>query len=1109
MVRLILSHLVAVLLCCRPGVAQTTADAPSETISKEVLESRLKQLEENTQLEEDARAKARLHYEQAQRELEKIGSSQEAIQQFEQQAAAAKDNLEKAKSRRSEASKPRAEVRVVTGAKLTELEQELTKRETLLKEKTENLAKLDAEPKRRASRLEEISKSLTDTQQEVAEIEKTRTAPSDDSAVPMARRTAALVRNELLSVTLSLLEKERAAYEATTELLQVERDIAAAEFAVAETESKRWRELVNERRTQEANEQAREAHRAWLRATPPLAALAHEIELLTEQRKKLARDIEAASGDLEASRKVLAKVSTEFERAKEKVNVAGLSHRSGEILRGERASLPDLRKFRRSTKSRQSTLQDAHFDEYGYQDRRLELANLEESANVLAGNLDGETTDATIAEVRELLQLKKDYLDGLIGDYEAYAKTLLQLDDIERQLIAVTQQYAGYIDERVLWIRSTFILNHRDILPALDASAWLTSRNNWAAVGQELFPKSRFQAVVLSLCVLAYGILVYLQRPVRRTLTEISKSVARRGFSKFVPTVRAVFLTAVASMVWPSIAAYFSWLLSSSLSDFVRALGTALLWTAYVWLPLEFVRQVCRRNGLAESHFQWPSSLLRIIRKRVQSLLVVGLPLLLLSLTLEFQTTEPLWGSSLGRVAFIGFLFVSSFCLQRLLFAKGGVVQQMLLTTTLPRMLHRTWSILCAVAPLVLAILAAVGYYDTSQTLAIRLFQTAYVVFVLMLVHALLGRWVLMRRRRLTIEQARQRRTAESESPASYDPASIAATQEVSKEVDLGSVSKQTVKLLRTFVILAGALCGWLIWDDVVPALSILKNYPVWQSIQEVTLADILLASVIVAVTYVATRNVPGVLELTLLNYLPVDAGARFATTTVCRYAITAGGLTLAGQRLGITWDSIQWLIAAMGIGLGFGLQEIFANFISGIILLFERPIRVGDIITLGDTTGVVTRIRMRATTVTDWNRKEYVVPNKDLVTGRLLNWTLTDQTNRIVIPVGVAYGSDTERARSLLLKVAQVHPLILDDPKPIATFEGFGDSTLNLVLRCYLPDLQHRLPTISELHFAIDREFRNAGIEIAFPQQDIHIRTIQQPLTTLEGRVPDESPYN
>jgi potassium efflux system protein len=228
--------------------------------------------------------------------------------------------------------------------------------------------------------------------------------------------------------------------------------------------------------------------------------------------------------------------------------------------------------------------------------------------------------------------------------------------------------------------------------------------------------------------------------------------------------------------------------------------------------------------------------------------------------------------------------------------------------------------------------------------------------------------------------------------------------------------------------------------------------------------------------------------------------------TTVCQYVIVGLGIVLAFNAIGIGWSKVQWLIAAMSLGLGFGLQEIFANFVSGLIILFERPIRVGDIITIGDVSGVVTRIRIRATTVRDWDRKELVVPNKEFITGRLLNWTLTDAINRIVINVGVAYGSDTERARELLLEVARSHPATLDDPAPFATFEGFGDSALTLVMRCFLPNLQNRLEVIHELHTDVDRAFKEAGIEIAFPQRDLHLRTVPGGAEKLLPATPDET---
>jgi len=196
---------------------------------------------------------------------------------------------------------------------------------------------------------------------------------------------------------------------------------------------------------------------------------------------------------------------------------------------------------------------------------------------------------------------------------------------------------------------------------------------------------------------------------------------------------------------------------------------------------------------------------------------------------------------------------------------------------------------------------------------------------------------------------------------------------------------------------------------------------------------------------------------------------------------------------LGLQWDHVQWLVAAMTVGLAFGLQEIFANFVSGLIILVERPIRVGDVVTVGTVSGTVSRIRIRATTIVDWDRKELIVPNKTFITDKLVNWTLSDTVLRVVIPVGIAYGSDTEKAKALLLKAAEDHELVLDDPAPSALFMSFGSSSLDFELRAFVGKIGDLLPVRHELHMAIDEAFKANGIEIAFPQQDVHLRTIAQ----------------
>jgi potassium efflux system protein len=353
---------------------------------------------------------------------------------------------------------------------------------------------------------------------------------------------------------------------------------------------------------------------------------------------------------------------------------------------------------------------------------------------------------------------------------------------------------------------------------------------------------------------------------------------------------------------------------------------------------------------------------------------------------------------------------------------------------------------------------------------------------------------------------AHQRALEETEEAHRKDAKSEAGAADSEKfeeleepEIDLDVIQAQTGSLIRTVMGIIAIFGIWVTWSSVLPALGVLDEITLWQypeklegveRLAPVTLIDFGVALLVAALAYLGTKNLPGALELAVLNRTSMDAGSKYAFITLCRYVIAGTGVILVFNYLGMEWSRLQWLVAALGVGLGFGLQEIVANFISGLILLFERPIRVGDIVTVNGSSGTVARIRIRATTITDWDRKELIVPNKRFITGEVLNWTLSNELNRIVINVGVAYGADTDRARTLLLEVAQKHARILEDPAPIASFEGFGDNTLNLVLRCYMANLDGRIGVITELHSAIDAAFKEAGIEIAFPQRDIHVDT-------------------
>ncbi len=213
-----------------------------------------------------------------------------------------------------------------------------------------------------------------------------------------------------------------------------------------------------------------------------------------------------------------------------------------------------------------------------------------------------------------------------------------------------------------------------------------------------------------------------------------------------------------------------------------------------------------------------------------------------------------------------------------------------------------------------------------------------------------------------------------------------------------------------------------------------------------------------------------------------LDSGARVAFSTLARYSITIIGVTAVFGLLGIGWEKIQWLAAALTFGLGFGLQEIVANFVSGLILLIERPVRVGDVVTIGNLMGKVNRIQIRATTITLWDRSEMIVPNKEFITSKLVNWTLSDSKRRIEIPLRIAYGADLELVKRTLVEIAGRHPDVLEDPEPHALLLDFGDDAIKLELR-FVVDFGKGLKTKDEVQMALDKAFRERGIEFALPQ--------------------------
>ena len=295
-------------------------------------------------------------------------------------------------------------------------------------------------------------------------------------------------------------------------------------------------------------------------------------------------------------------------------------------------------------------------------------------------------------------------------------------------------------------------------------------------------------------------------------------------------------------------------------------------------------------------------------------------------------------------------------------------------------------------------------------------------------------------------------------------------------------------------VVVAGLLAGWGLYDNPMAALRGLLVIGVNVGGERVNVGHIVAAIVVLFGAFLLSGVLQRLLVPGVLARRQVETGVQLAIARLLHYALVFVGFMLALTTLGFELTHLTLLLSAMGVGIGFGLQAMVNNFLCGLILLFERPIRVGDTIELGDQLARIHKIGLRATTVQTLDQADVILPNSDLINHQVTNWTLTNRHARIAIPVGVAYGSDVPLVMQTLAACSTDNVAVMDAPEPSVLFRRFGDSTLDFELRVWIWNVDNRLQVISERQQEIDRRFRAAGIEIAFPQRDLHIRSVDMP---------------
>ena len=787
----------------------------------------------------------------------------------------------------------------------------------------------------------------------------------------------------------------------------------------------------------------------------------------------------------------------EFERElqaiERKLEILGMTKTVGEILREQAVRLPSTRATRRETTQITKLIGDSSLRQMELLDERRQLRNTQAYVDTILADADASLKKMISDDLSQLTLRRRELVNRAIDIETTYSRALTDLDYSVHRLAISVEQYRVFISERLLWVQSRDALSWALLTDIPGELASSFSPGLWLQLTQWLVNYILASPLILLLLAIV-AVLIYIAPQLKVKLVATGNKVGMARIDSFSETVKSLFLTLILMLRWPLLVLAFAIPLTVHEGDshLAMSLHESLLRTALYYLGLEFIRCLLYPRGLVEAHFRWPAQRVAKLQQRVvrfeQTFL---LPAFLAIFFLYMNPTDV--GGSVGTISVIAMLLSMAHFFFRMPHFVQGKVDSFF--TQHKARIHSFWGALVrtllAWTPIAMIVAVLFGYTYTAVEFTALLLQTVVLFTGLLLLYELGTRWLRITRRRMRLKVQEELAQANNEDAVGLEDDTL--------EHDPELLDDEGTKFLNA-LLLIGSLVGiTLVWSEVFPALGILDSVELWQRTEAVngqdlvvqtTLADLFGALAVGVLGWIVTRRLPGLLEILLRRKIDVAAASAYAVSTVVKYGLTIMFVITVLSMLGGSWSQIQWAVAALSLGIGFGLQEIVANFFSGLIILFEQPIRVGDTVTVGETSGVVTKIEMRATTIRDWDRRELLVPNKEFVTGRLLNWSLTDPVIRLHVKVGVAYGSDMDKALEIVREAADAHPLVLKDPEPLVTFDEFGDSSLNISLRYFVEELELLLSTSSTIRLDISRRLKEAGISVAFPQRDVHLGT-------------------
>ncbi|EPY6703837.1 miniconductance mechanosensitive channel MscM [Klebsiella quasipneumoniae] len=952
-----------------------------------------------------------------------------------------------------------------------------------------------------ADSLNQLPQQQTDARRQLNEVERRIGTQTGNNALAQAQNLALQAESARLKALVDELDLAQLSANNRQELSRARSELAQKQSEQLDAYLQALRNLQNSQRQREA-EKALESTELLAENSenlPPDITAQFKVnrELSQALNQQAQRMDLVASQQRQATNQTL-QVRQALNTLREQSQWLGSSNLLGEALRAQVARLPERpRPQQLDTEMAQLRVQRLRFE-----DLLSKQPQLRQIRQADGEPLTSEQNKILQAQLRTQNELLNSLLRG--GDTLMLELTKLkvangQLEDALKEINEATHRY-------LFWTSDVSPIGFSWPLEIVQDLRRLISLDTISELGKAsaMTLTSKETLLPLFAALLLVGFSISSRRHFTRFLERSSARVGKVTQDHFWLTLRTVFWSILVASPLPVLWMTLGYGLQSAWPfPLAVAIGDGVTAT----VPLLWVVMICatfaRPNGLFIAHFGWPRN--RVAKAMRYYLMSIGLIVpLIMALIMFDNLNDREFSASLGRLCFL--LICGALAVVTLSLKHAGIPLYLDKEGNGDNMVNRLlWNLMLG-APLVAMLAAAVGYLATAQALLARLETSVAIWFLLLVVYHIIRRWMLIQRRRLAFDRARHRRAeilaqrARGEDEPVHVSSPEGSVETEVSEVDLDAISTQSLRLVRSLLMLIALLSVIVLWSEIHSAFGFLENISLWdvtstvqgvESLEPITLGAVLIAILVLIITTQLVRNLPALLELAILQHLDLTPGTGYAITTITKYLLMLIGGLVGFSMIGIEWSKLQWLVAALGVGLGFGLQEIFANFISGLIILFEKPIRIGDTVTIRDLTGSVTRINTRATTISDWDRKEIIVPNKAFITEQFINWSLSDSVTRVVLTVPAPVDADTEEVTKILIAAAHRCSLVIDTPAPEAFLVDLQQGIQIFELRIFAAEMGHRMPLRHEMHQLILAGFREHGIDMPFPPFQMRLESI------------------